>query len=129
MNYIKYLFITCLLAGNLSAQKVPESYLEQISKADSCTKMGDLVSALKFYNIAIQKNNGLATVRDRYNMSVCFANLREFDSAFYQLDKIVNGGKLSKVLILETNPAFNEMKADKRWDIIINQAKENERNR
>jgi len=64
-------------------------------------------------------------VKDRYKDANCWAILNNKDSAFFQLEKIANGGKFSNYQILEDNLNFNSLKMDDRWNNLIYKIKSN----
>ncbi len=125
---MRYIVVTCLsilIASTVFGQIIPDAYLNNIAKADSCLESKQFLQATIYYNQAFMTNNNLGRVRDRYSDAKCWTVLDNKDSAFFQLDKIANGGKFTKYQILENDLAFLPLRSDPRWAKIISTVKSN----
>jgi hypothetical protein len=115
-----------LLSGLYSkSQVISDLYLKNIALADSFLSKGQYQSATFYYNQAFISNGNKGKVIDRYNDAKCWVILNNKDSAFFQLDKIANGGKFTKYEVLESDLTFLPLKSDPRWQKIIAKIKSN----
>lgn len=126
-SIIAFLFITSIPVV-LKCQPNLVEYNSFIQKADSCIRVNNYKLATEFYKKAFIANGNMGKVKDRYNCAVCFASIKYYDSAFFQLAKIANAGKFSQDQLLENNPIFFPMHKDIRWDEIIQKLKSNRNN-
>lgn len=110
---------------NGKCQIISDDYLKYISKADSCIAIREFSNATYYFNLAFISNNGKGKAGDRFKDANCWAILNNSDSAYFQLEKIANGGKFSNYQVLEENINFNSLKMDIRWKKIIDKIKSN----
>lgn len=125
MKLIIILFFCIYFNFNGNSQIIPDNYLKFTAKADSCIEIKQYSSATIFFNQAFISNNGMGKVIDRFKDANCWSILNNPDSAFFQLEKIANGGKFTKYQQLENNLNFVNLKSDERWNKVIEKIKSN----
>lgn len=95
------------------------TYESTIIKGDNYYKKADFASAVKLYITAFENNHRLGKVEDRYKVACCYSMLNNFDSAFFQLERIVTTGKYYQNEEIENEKLLKPLHKDKRWPIII----------
>lgn len=100
-------------------------YFQQINKASFFFEKKDFANAILFYSSAININNGISSVEDRYNLANCYAAKQLPDSAFAELNRVYyESGQMYKVHEIETDQYFKVLHADKRWQELINRIRQ-----
>jgi tetratricopeptide (TPR) repeat protein len=102
-----------------------ECYDDLIVIAEKYKNKKQIEDAIGIYKVAFRLNGNLGKVKDRYNAAICFSKLGQKDSAFFQLDKIANGGKYNNLDEIESEKDFRDLHKDSRWIAITDRIKKN----
>ncbi len=116
------LFLTITLSFG---QTAPPEYHELVRQADSLYKVKEyLNSGLKF-STAFYSFGGLGYSNHRYDAACSWALAGNADSAFFNLQRIVDKAKYSDYKHLISDTDLNSLHNDKRWATLILQVKQN----
>ncbi len=122
----KLIFVVVfLLFKSAFGQNVSKDYEVYSKTADKLFKNKEYSEAVKFYTKAFNSNNGLATVAHRYHAASCWAQINQPDSAFFQLEKIVNRGKFKDLDLIASDYNLKPLRQDPRWRSIIEKVTNN----
>jgi tetratricopeptide (TPR) repeat protein len=101
------------------------SYEEAIKLAELYFQKSKYEIAVAYYQTAFKSNKDLGKVKDRYKAACAYAALKNNDSAFAHLFKIVKGTRYYDIPKLENEFFFLQLKKDKRWKELIILMEEN----
>jgi len=121
------IFGLCLTITLAFGQTVPSEYHNLVRQADSLYKAKDyLNSGLKF-SAAFQSFGGLGYLNHRYNAACSWALAGNIDSAFFNLQRIVDKANYAnyKHIHITSDTDLNSLHSDKRWTTLILQVKQN----
>lgn len=102
-----------------SVKVLSTTYEATVSSADRLLEKQDFVNASFYYNKAFSDNNGLGKVKDRYKLAVCYAMSGNNDSAFIQLERIVDKGKYYNIEEISSETPFKSLHKDSRWQTLL----------
>jgi len=115
----------CLKISVSFGQTAPPEYHNLIRQADSLYKAKDyLNSGLKF-SAAFQSFGGLGYSNHRYDAACSWALAGTRDSAFFNLQRIVDKKKYADYKSITSDTDLNSLHNDKRWTTLILQVKQN----
>lgn len=124
---IKYciIFGLCLTITLSFGQSAPPEYHDLVRQADSLYKAKDyLNSGLKF-STAFQSFGGLGYSNHRYDAACSWALAGNADSAFFNLQRIVDKANYANYKHIISDTDLNSLHTDKRWTTLILQVKQN----
>ncbi|MCX2576235.1 hypothetical protein [Pedobacter sandarakinus] len=115
---ILFQFATC-------AQTVNNQYNENVDLAQNLFLNRNYKEAIPFYQVAFRANKDQAKVIDRYNLATCWALNNKPDSAFIQLQRIVEKGKFASYVLISRDVNLFGLHKDPRWEPLMNLVKAN----
>lgn len=116
---------TILCAANLSGQSLPEAYYDFVRKAESLFDAKYFLLAAQKYSKAFEVGGWKGTQDDRYNAALAWALAGNADSAFFQLDRIVQKTNYSNYERISTDNNLSLLYADARWLPLLGLVKQN----
>jgi hypothetical protein len=125
MKRICFIIITLLYFGQFSFAQPSSNYYENIDKAKNAFDKNEYNNSALFYSKAFEQNGGKAFLEDRYNSARSWTLAGNKDSAFAQLSKVVILYDYINFQQLSTDPAFNILWDDKRWEEINSKVEQN----
>jgi len=123
------LFGLLLTVTNIFGQSAPPEYYTFIHQADSFYKVGDYLNSGLKYTVAFQSFGGLGYASNRYDAACSWAMAGYADSAFYNLQRIVEKAKFSDYKRIIADSALTGLYNDIRWTTLLLQIKENKDNK
>lgn len=115
-----------LLKNNSFAQsKVLNKYDYFSHLGDSLYRVQQPEKAIIYHNLAIKANNGMAKVIHRYNLASCYSLQGKIDSAFIQLDRIIEKVNFSGHELISLDRAFFNLHNDSRWQPLLKRVEKN----
>lgn len=109
-----------IISKNIDSIKIISfGYNELINAGDKFYKKKDFLNAANYYVLAIKNNNGLGKIDDRLKTACCFSMLKNNDSAFLQLFRIVTNGHYINLAEISSFEYLKPLYQDKRWQEII----------
>jgi hypothetical protein len=123
---IKRFAITVILvffAVISKSQDVSVNYTKSISKADSEFIKENYKVAAELYEKTFVENNNMGMVRDRIKVACCYSLLKNNDSAFFHLNRVVKFGHYYDYNKLLNEKKFINLHEDERWLNLISQMK------
>jgi hypothetical protein len=106
-------------------QNTRDEYSYYSSMADSLYKAKDYRNSAFTFSKAFKSLGWKGSQKDRYNAACAWALAGVADSAFYQLDNIVTKQKFMDYAHVTTDPDFNSLHQDKRWQPMLAVIKQN----
>ncbi len=94
-------------------------YDEYIQFADKFYRKLDFKNAANLFRKTFVSNNDLGKINDRLKLACCYVNLKNFDSAFLQLERIVTKGHYTNLEELKLEKCFIPLHEDKQWLQIL----------
>lgn len=121
------LIFICLLLFSFNgyAQETVNDYDTNIQIGDSLYQAGQFKEASQHYSIAFKANNGKGLLPDRFKAAKSWSQSNIRDSAFYNLFLLVNKANYADFTALEQEEAFNNLKKDQRWKVLVKKSKQN----
>ncbi len=120
------LVFLCFFNGVLFGQGSVEVYDSLIQKADALYQQKSYLESATHYGLAFQ-SWGRGYANDRYNAACSYALSQQPDSAFAQLNIIVNKSKYSNLSHITKDKDLISLYDDKRWKPLIKQVKSNKK--
>lgn len=119
----------CLLlfSFNVYAQEVVHDYDKNIQIGDSLYQAGQFKEASQYYSIAFKANNWKGLLPDRFKAAKSWSQSNNRDSAFYNLFLLVDKANYADFTALEQEKAFNNLKKDQRWKVLVKKANKMEK--
>lgn len=118
--------LVCVIATQLLfAQEYSAEYKKLIKKADSLYNAKDYKNSAQNYSLAFKTLGWKGSQTDRYNAARSWTLANIPDSAFFNLDRIVNHLGYSDYDRIIAEEDFNLLHSDKRWQLLIEQIKQN----
>jgi len=114
-----------ILSNGFGQANAPKDYSNFIKKADSLYKLKDYKNSSKAFSNAFKSWVWSGFINDRYNAACSWSLAGVPDSAFYQLEKLVNKGKYSDYQKLTTDTDLKPLYNDKRWNELLKLVNEN----
>lgn len=125
MKYtILTIFFIISLANNVYCQANTD-YSKFTSKADSLFLAKNYRDAALLYTKAFKMNNDQGMVKDRYYSACCWALIDNYDSAFYELNRIATKGKFAGYDQILQDNYLTKLHSDKRWLPLMKIIQEN----
>lgn len=123
---MRFIYISFFVLVNSStfSQDMKE-YLRLTFRADSLYKEKKYKDAVIIYYQAFQTINDQGKVKDRYSAAICWALLKNADSAFSQLTRIVVKGKYSAYFQITQDENLKTLHQDPRWEPLLKKVEEN----
>lgn len=112
-----------LLASTTALAQSPSPYDRLVSQAQEFYKGGEYLKAAESFSKAFASNKNLGRTDHRHTAAKCWAILGQPDSAFYQLQKIVNAGFFQNYLVLTSDSQLASLHNDVRWPELVAVAK------
>ena len=106
--------LVSLIASSSFAQS--EAYDSLIQKANYYFSQKDYKNSTAEYTKAFIALGGKGVLEDRYKAAIAWTIVGVNDSAFFQLFRLANKTKYLNSYLLLTEPNFNSLHTDKRWD-------------
>lgn len=113
----------CLITAAAFAQKAGYEYYNYIRQADSLYKSHDYYHSGRLYSVAFQSFGGLGYVTDRFNAACAWSMAGYTDSAFYQLQRIVDKTDFADYDRMIEEEHLKNLTHDPRWKTLIAQIK------
>lgn len=117
----RFLTFTLLVLTQMGlfGQDIEEQYAKYITKADSLYNLKDFKSASVSYSTAFKYTGWKAFSEDRYKASCSWAQAGIPDSAFYNLNRLLQGNNFFDFDRIKKELSFVILYSDKRWDSIL----------
>lgn len=109
----------------LLGQEIDADYKHLIKKADSLYKVKEYQNAALAYSFAFKSKGWKGTVKDRYNAALAWTMTQNPDSAFFNLDRIVDKLFFSNYDSIVKEVNFHPLHSDKRWLPLLDRIKKN----
>jgi hypothetical protein len=122
--FILLTFLSVLVGQNLFAQ-TPE-YSAFVKKADSLYRAKDYKKSAMTYHAAFNTMEGKGYREDRYNAACSWALAGYPDSAFFNLQRIVDKLKYAEYDHLSNDTDLASLHSDPRWKPLLKQVKQND---
>lgn len=106
-------------------QPAPTEYHNLVRQADSLYKTKDYLKSGLKYSSAFQSFGGLGYSNHRYNAACSWALAGNADSAFFNLQRIVDKANYANHKDITSDTDLNSLHTDKRWTTLILQVKQN----
>jgi hypothetical protein len=106
-------------------QTAPEEYYSLVREADSLYKARSYFNSGLKYSAAFQTFGGLGYSDNRYDAACSWALAGNADSAFYNLQRIVDNANFANFEHITTDADLLSLHADRRWEPLIEQVKQN----
>jgi len=119
MNKRTHLFLVICCISKCAVAQVSKSYYECVRVADSLYKIKNYKSAAINYSKAFEANNSKGFPVDRYSAACAWTNAGDFDSAFYNLNRIVTFTNYFDFVDISIDPNLNLLHKDLRWQELI----------
>jgi hypothetical protein len=119
------LLFSGLFITSLQAQTPSKEYYELISKAEKLYEAKDYKNSALSYSEAFKTLGWKGIPNDRYNAACSYALANLLDSAFFQLDVIVNKSNYINLNQISNDEDLNNLHKDKRWEALISLIKIN----
>lgn len=116
-------FVLFVITFKVVSQNIPEDYFKYVTKADSLYKIKKYKEAAFTYSEAFKSNNWKGIPEDRYNAACCWALANYPDSAFFNLNRITNGGNFTSYFNLTNDKDLNSLHGDARWQPFLDKVK------
>lgn len=110
--------ILMLFSFTLNSQ-VSSKYSKSIVEADSQYQKENFKVASQLYEKAFAENNNMGMVRDRIKTACCYSMLKNNDSAFFHLRRIVEYGFYYEYDRLLAEKKLDNLHDDPRWAELI----------
>ena len=123
-NFFVTLTLICVSSFSYG-QTDPKAYFATIKVADSLYEANNFKLAASKYSEAFKVNGWKGQLDDRYNAAKAWSQAKVADSAFSQLNIVVNKAKYNDVEKLSNEKAFTSLYKDPRWDKILENTKQN----
>ncbi|GEO11061.1 DUF6624 domain-containing protein [Segetibacter aerophilus] len=107
------------------AQNNFDEYGKFAKKADSLYYLKDYKNAATTFSQAFRAIGWKGSQKDRYNAACSWALAGVADSAFYQLNNIVEKQNYTNYAHITSDPDLNSLHKDKRWAQLIARIKQN----
>jgi hypothetical protein len=111
--------------ASLKAQTPPKEYYEFITKAEKLYEEKDFTNSALSYSAAFKTLGWKGIPNDRYNAACSYALANMLDSAFFQLDVIVNKSNFINLNQITSDADLVNLHNDKRWETLISLIKIN----
>lgn len=114
-SLIFFLYLTSSVDGQMDIK----NYLDSISKAEKLFRSNKYIESATLYSKTFLQNNDLGRISDRYKAASCWALIGIADSAFYQLNKIVEKGNFSEEELIKADYNLITLQKDQRWKTLL----------
>ncbi|MCW3081497.1 DUF6624 domain-containing protein [Segetibacter sp.] len=102
-----------------------DEYGKFAKKADSLYQLKDYKNAATTFSQAFKSIGWKGSQKDRYNAACSWALAGVADSAFFQLDNIVQKQHYTDYAHITSEPNLNSLHQDKRWKPLVGRIKQN----
>lgn len=119
------MFVCWLTLATAFAQTAPPAYHQFVKLADSLYTVKAYENAGLNYSAAFQSFGGLGYADHRYKAARAWSMAGNADSAFYNLQRIVDRANYTDVQQITTDPALKSLQGDERWEKLMVQVREN----
>ena len=114
-----------LTIASVFGQTAPPEYHVLVKQADSLYKSKDYLNSGLKYSAAFQTFGGLGYSNDRYDAACSWAMAGNADSAFYNLQRIVDRAKFADYKRITADTDLKGLYSDARWTTLLLQVKQN----
>lgn len=111
--------------ASVFGQKAPSEYYVLIKQADSLYQINDFLNSGLKYSAAFQTFGGLGYPNNRYDAACSWAMAGNADSAFDNLQRIVDKSKFTDYKRIIADTDLNKLYSDDRWPTLLLKIKEN----
>lgn len=126
LKFILTIVFILVIDNNSFAQSKFLNKYEYFSHlGDSLYRVQQPEKAIIYYNLAINANNGMAKVIHRYNLASCYSLQGKIDSAFIQLNRIIEKVNFSGYELISLDRAFFNLHNDSRWRPLLKRVEKN----
>jgi hypothetical protein len=129
MKITHLLLLFAVSIVSIKAQTPPEEYYEFVSKAEKLYEAKEYKNSALSYSEAFKTLGWKGIPNDRYNAACSYALANMLDSAFFQLDVIVNKSNYTNYNQITNDEDLLNLRNDKRWETIIALVKINKEKR
>jgi hypothetical protein len=119
MKTIHILLFFGISIASLKAQTPPKEYYDFVSKAEKFYEAKEYKNSALSYSEAFKTLGWKGIPNDRYNAACSFALANMLDSAFFQLDVIVNKSNYTNLNQITSDEDLINLQNDKRWETLI----------
>lgn len=102
-----------------------QEYKKLVKKADSLLQAKDFINSANSYSAAFKTIGGKGTRNDRYDAARAWSMANIPDSAFYNLQRIVDKLYYSDYEKVSKESEFSNLHKDSRWPVLLDQMKAN----
>lgn len=107
------------------SQSITQEYSMLIIKADSLYQIKDYNSSAFYYSEAFKTIGWKGLSNDRYNAACSWALSNNFDSAFFNLNRIATKSNYTNLEHITTDADLLVLHKDNRWKLLIDLIKQN----
>ena len=125
MRFYALIFMFFFEGLALFGQGVSTLYKEWIVKAEGSYERKDYAGAAKAYSQAFQSLGWKGLQMDRYNAACSWALAGNSDSAFYQLNRMVDLMDFVDYPKISSDEDFIPLYQDQRWGLLLEKVKKN----
>ena len=120
MNRYQYLFGFLILFTTLNSfGQSTNPYAGNVKLAKQYRQDREYLRAAESYSRAFASNKDKGLINHRYEAARCWAMAGQPDSAFYQLERIVNSGYFTKYDLTMHDHDLNSLHDDARWKKLL----------
>ena len=125
MKALVVVFFQLFFQQAILAQILPEEYHSSIKLAEFLYKEGKFAESAGAYSAAFKVNGWKGLQNDRYNAACSWSLAKNADSAFYQLDRIVNMMAYVNYDQISVDKDFGNIQNDARWKPLLDLIQQN----
>jgi len=130
LNSCRYFLLFFLFEANLAiaqtnAPVLPKKYYERVDFAYAHYRTGDYKVSARAFEEAFAAFDGKGRPEDRYNAARAWAMAGNADSAFFELNRIVQRANYSNYDRITTEAALTALHSDIRWELLLTAIKAN----
>lgn len=126
MKKVFYFILIITLSKRLSAQDIT-LYKNIISKAETAYYDEKYLESANLFSEAFKSIGWQGTLEDRYNAARAWTLAEVPDSAFFQLNRVIDKLNFSDINKITTEPAFKKLYRYNTWNGLVAQVYENKR--
>jgi len=119
------MFFLNLIVASVYGQTAPPEYYPLVTEAETLYKAKDYLNSGLKYSAAFQTFGGLGYSNNRYDAACSWAMADNADSAFYNLQRIVDRAGFSEYRRITTDTDLKGLHNDVRWTTLLAQIKQN----